>query len=72
MSWETNMRKRAALNAAEASGEVADSMEVRKALIRRMDAGELTLDEVQAELKRIKRTAKAQGKRTRNQAFRQG
>ena len=36
---------------------VADSMDVRIALIERMDAGELTLEQVQAELKRIKRNA---------------
>lgn len=55
--------------AQEAAGNVADSMEVRLALIARMDAGELTLDQVQAELKRIKRDAKKSGKITRNQAF---
>lgn len=72
MSWETNNQKRAALNTDEGAGEVADSMEVRRALIRRMDAGELTLEQVQAELRRIKRTAKVQGKVTRRQAFERG
>ena len=55
---------------AETDGRVADSMEVRLALIARMDAGELTLAEVQAELKRIKRKAKANGQITRAQAYR--
>lgn len=64
--------KRAALKAADASGQVADSKEVRRALIARMDAGELTLEQAQAELARIKRGAKAAGKMTRNQAFRGG
>lgn len=64
-------RKRAGLKAAEESGKVADSMEVRKALIERMHKGELTLDQMQAELKRIKRGAKAAGKITRAKAWRQ-
>lgn len=55
--------------AMEAEGRVADSMEVRVALIERMHAGELTLAQVQAELARIKRNAKRNGKITRNQAF---
>ena len=58
------------LRQAEADGVVADSLEVRKALILRMEAGELTLEQVQAELKRIKRGAKAAGKITRTQALR--
>lgn len=59
-----------AIKIAEKNGEVADSMEVRKALILRMEAGEITLDEVQKELKKIKRDAKKNGKVTRNQVFR--
>lgn len=55
---------------AEAEGRVADSMDVRLALIARMHAGELTLDEVQAELKRIRRAASKTGKITRAQAYR--
>lgn len=66
--WRNEARKDA-MKAAEASDQVADSMEVRLALIARMDAGELTLEQVQAELARIKRGAKAAGKITRNQAF---
>lgn len=61
--------KRANLRQAEADGVVADSMDVRRELIRKMDAGEMTLEEVQAELKRIKRGAKAAGKLTRTQAL---
>lgn len=55
--------------ACEDDGVVADSMAVRLALIARMDAGELTLEQVQAELKRIKRGAAAAGKITRAQAY---
>lgn len=62
-------RRVEAQKAAESEGRVADSMEVRLALIARMKAGELTLDEVQAELKRIQRAAKKSGKITRAQAY---
>jgi hypothetical protein len=55
---------------AEAADEVADSMEVRLALIGRMKAGELTLEQVQAELARIKRAAKRNGQVTRSEAYR--
>lgn len=58
------------LRKAEAAGRVADSMDVRMALVARMRAGELTLEQVQAELKRIKRSSNAIGKVTRTQAFR--
>lgn len=64
-------RERIALQKeAEDSGRVADSMEVRLALIERMHKGELTLEQVQAELKRIKRKARASGQITRAQAYR--
>jgi hypothetical protein len=46
----------------QASGLVADSDTVRAALIERMDAGELTLEQVQAEIKRIQREAKKAGR----------
>lgn len=55
---------------AEADGRVADSMDVRLKLVERMNAGELTLEQVQAELKRIKREAKKNGQITRAQAYR--
>jgi hypothetical protein len=55
---------------AEAAGLVADSMEVRLALMAKLHAGEMTLEEVQAELKRIQRGAKKAGKITRAQAYR--
>ena len=61
-----------AVKSAEDSGNVADSMTVRLELIARMKKGELTLDQVQAELKRIKRVAKSAGKITRAQAWRNG
>jgi hypothetical protein len=64
--------KKDALEKAEAAGEIADSREVRMALVRRMEAGEITLEEAQAELARIKRGAKKAGKITRSQAWRRG
>ena len=70
--FEASMDKRAALKQGEADGIVADSMEVRLALIERMNKGELTLDQVQSELKRIKREGKKQGLLTRAQAFSRG
>lgn len=69
--WRVEAHKDA-LRKAEASGQIADSMEVRTALMERVHKGEITLEAAQAELKRIKRGAKAAGKVTRSQAFRQG
>ena len=70
--FEAGIDKSRELRMAEAAGEIADSMSVRVALIERMNAGELTLEQVQAELKRIKREAKAAGKVTRAQAYSRG
>ncbi|GEM_PF-4516880 len=55
--------------AMEADGRVADSMEVRLALMARVHAGEITLEAAQKELAAIKRRAKRDGLITRNQAF---
>lgn len=54
---------------AEASGRVADSMEVRLALMAKFHSGECTLEQVQAELAAIKRSAKKNGQITRSQAY---
>ena len=67
--WRIEAQKRA-LKEADASGQVADSMEVRKALMERVHKGVITLEQAQAELAKIKRGAKAAGKVTRAQAFR--
>lgn len=72
MSDETHKRKKQAVWASEAEGEVADSMDVRRALIAKMHSGEMTLEQVQAELKRIQRGAKAKGQVTRAQAYSRG
>lgn len=55
---------------AEAAGQVADSKDVRMALLERFHAGELTLDQVKAEIASLKRGAKKRGLITRAQAFR--
>jgi hypothetical protein len=58
-------RRNAIVKAAEDAGEVADSLDVRMALMARVRSGEITLVEAQSELKRIKRGAKKAGKSTR-------
>ena len=58
-----------ALAAAESSGLVADSLDVRMALIERQKSGEITFTQMQAELKRIKRTAHKHGQVTRSEAY---
>lgn len=69
--WYTKRRRKLAqIKDAESADRVADSMDVRMELVRKMHAGEMTLDEVQAELKRIKRNAKKNGQITRDQAYR--
>ena len=72
MDYFKARQKRAFVKSAEESGQVADSMTVRLDLIARMKKGELTLEQVQAELKRIKRGAKSAGKTTRANAWRAG
>ena len=69
MNFERSQAGRKAVKDAENEGRVADSIEVRKALMARVHAGEITLEDAQKELKRIKRNAKRNGMVTRNQAF---
>jgi len=70
--FEARLDKRANMKRCEANGEVADSIEVRMALMEKVNSGECTLQEVQAELKKIKRNAKKNGQITRTQAFTRG
>lgn len=63
--------KREAVKEAESKGLIADSMEVRLGLVDRMKRGEITLEQMQSELKRIKREAKRKGLLTRDQVYRQ-
>ena len=70
--FEAVLDKRRALREAESDGLVADSMEVRKALMARVWDGEITLEECQSELAKIKRQAKRNGLKTRSQVYRAG
>lgn len=70
--FEAATEKREAVRQAEESGQVSDSMDVRKALMEKVHSGEITLQQAQEELKRIQRGSKQAGKVTRSQAFRQG
>jgi hypothetical protein len=71
-AFEASIEKKNAVKEAEKSGIVADSMDVRLALMARVDAGEITLEQAQAELKKIKAGAKKAGKVTRAQAYSRG
>jgi uncharacterized membrane protein YjjP (DUF1212 family) len=54
---------------AEEAGQVADSMEVRLQIVARIKAGEISLQEGQAELRRIQRQAATRGQSTRSQIY---
>ena len=69
---EASFDKRKAVKDAEAKGIVADSMDVRRELMRRVHLGEITLQQSQDELKKIKRNAKKNGQVTRSQVFSKG
>ncbi len=68
---EAILEKRQAECIAEASGQVADSTAVRIALIERINRGDLTLEQAQAELAQIKHTAKSRGLTTRASVWRE-
>lgn len=70
--FEASLEKRQAVKESEAAGEVVDSMDVRLALMARVHSGEITLESAQAELKKIKASAKRLGMVTRAQAFSRG
>jgi hypothetical protein len=70
MTRPTHRERSQWIRTLEAEGKVADSLDVRRALLDRMRAGELTLADVQQAVKRIKREAKARGQVTRTQAYR--
>lgn len=69
MTYSERMaQKRRNEEEAETKGLIADSMDVRIALMEKFHSGECTLEEVQAELSAIKRNAKKNGQITRDQA----
>lgn len=65
----TRRRKLDAMRLAESDGKVADSLEYRIALMKRVHDGEITLEQAQTDLKRIKRNAKKNGLTTRNSVY---
>lgn len=69
MDTLTRISRRNSLAEAEKYNQVADSTDIRKALMAKVRSGECSLVEVQAELKKIQRDAKKNGKKTRNQAY---
>lgn len=70
--FEASLDKRANVKDCEEKGLIADSKEVRMALIEQVRTGELTLEQMQAKLKKIKAQAKKNGMLTREQAFSRG
>ncbi|MDX8000809.1 hypothetical protein FE394_16850 [Xenorhabdus sp. Reich] len=64
--------KRNHLKNCEETGIIADSIDVRIAIMSRVKSGEITLEQAQTELKKIKRNAKKNGMKTRAQAWREG
>ncbi|MDM3885983.1 hypothetical protein QSV36_10275 [Pseudomonas sp. BCRC 81390] len=68
--YDRRLDKRVALHIAEEQGLVADSTEFRQALVAKLQSGEMTLDQVQEELRKVKREAKKNGKKTRDQIWR--
>ena len=70
--FEARTDKSRAVEKAERDGMLADSLDVRKALMDRVKKGEVTLKQAQTELEKIKRNAKKRGKVTRQQAWSRG
>ena len=68
--YDRRLDKRVALQIAEEQGLVADSSEFRASLVAKVHAGEMTIEQVQAELRRVKREAKKSGMKTRDQIWR--
>lgn len=69
------VKRRDKLNAvrkAEREGKIADSLPVRKAILDKVFAGQLTLEEAQQEMNRLKSTAKKKGLLTTEQVWVQG
>ncbi|MBX8654046.1 hypothetical protein FP365_12415 [Klebsiella michiganensis] len=70
--FDAAMEKRTNVKDCESRGLVADSMDVRLKIMERVQSGEITLKQAQDELQKIKRNAKRNGLKTRNQAWREG
>lgn len=68
-SYTRIIDKREAVKKAEEQGMIADSDAIRQELIEKCERGEITPDQMQAELKRIKRDGKKKGLLTKNQFY---
>lgn len=71
-AFQAGIEKRQFVKQADAIGQIADSMDVRRDLMTRVHRGEITLEEAQLQLKKIQSGAKAKGLMTRAQAYNEG
>ena len=55
--FEARLDKHRAMESADAAGQIADSMDYRMALMERVNRGEISLAEAQAELAKVKRSS---------------
>lgn len=68
--YDRRIDKRVAVQIAEEQGLIADSAEFRTSLMLRVQSKEITIQEAQEELRIVKRDAKKNGKKTRDQVWR--
>ncbi|ROM29291.1 hypothetical protein BK645_09995 [Pseudomonas protegens] len=68
--YDRRTDKRVALQIAEEQGIVADSSALRASLVAKIHAGEMTIEQAQDELRKVKREAKKNGLKTRDQIWR--
>lgn len=68
--YDRRLDKRVALQLAEEQGIVADSTAYRQSLVLKMQSGEYTKEQALAELRKVKRDAKKNGLKTRDQVWR--
>lgn len=68
--YDRRTDKRVALQLAEEQGLVADSTAYCQSLVLKMQSGEYTQEQALAELRKVKRSAKKNGLKTRDQVWR--
>ncbi|MEE5138688.1 MULTISPECIES: hypothetical protein [Pseudomonas] len=68
--YDRRVDKRVALQIAEEQGLVADSTAYRQSLVLKMKSGEYTQEQALSELRKVKRDAKKNGLKTRDQVWR--
>lgn len=71
MNIDAKFRKKHALSDSEEAGDVADSLDVRVKLLGRVESGEISLEEAQVQLAKIKNGAKSKGLKTRSEIWRE-